>query len=130
MQPPTVRFRIQFSRDFAVGPGKIDLLEQIDRSGSLSQAARELKMSYRRAWLLVDSLNGGFGERLVITSTGGRHGGGASLTPLGRSLIGAYRRFEATMQTRAARHFDSFAHRNHQSPERPRTAPKRRLAAR
>jgi molybdate transport system regulatory protein len=127
---PRIRFRIDFGRAAAVGPGKIALLEQIQGTGSLSQAARELKMSYRRAWLLLDSLNNSFEERVVSSSIGGRHGGGAELTPFGRSLILAYRRFESSMQRQAERHFRSLAVRLDQGHKPPRTQPKVRLSAR
>jgi molybdate transport system regulatory protein len=130
MTTPTLRFRIDFGRDAAVGPGKIALLEHIERAGSLSQAARNLKMSYRRAWLLLDSLNSSFEGRVVDTSTGGRQGGGACLTPFGRSLILAYRRLEVAMQAQAQRHFRGFACRLRQPPEASRKAPKVRLSAR
>ena len=105
MPTPTLRLRIDFGRDCAVGPGKIALLEHIDTRGSLSQAARDLNMSYRRAWQLLESLNRSFRERVVVTSTGGRGGGGASLTPFGQALIRSFRRFESDMQARARRHF-------------------------
>ena len=65
MQTPVIRFRIDFTKSAFVGPGKIDLLEAIQRSGSLSQAARDLRMSYRRAWLLVDSLKSSFENPLL-----------------------------------------------------------------
>lgn len=100
-----VRFRVEFDPDAAVGPGKIALLEHIDLTGSLSQAARELQMSYRRAWLLLESLNVSFKEPAVTTSTGGRGGGGARLTPFGRELVATYRRFERDTQERAEQHF-------------------------
>ena len=74
---PGIRFRIEFGPRSGVGPGKIALLEQIERCGSLSQAARNLNMSYRRAWQLLDSLNRCFLEPVVRTSKGGRGGGGA-----------------------------------------------------
>lgn len=80
-----------------MGPGKIALLEEIERSGSLSQAARNLNMSYRRAWQVLESLNSSFGEPLVFTSTGGRGGGGAALTLLGERLI----RFIAVSRSRS-----------------------------
>ena len=101
----TVRFRIDLGEHRAVGPGKIALLEHIGASGSLSQAARDLSMSYRRAWDLLENLNRSFRERVAATSTGGRGGGGASLTPFGRALIRSYRRFETDIQLRATRHF-------------------------
>jgi len=106
---PAVRFRVDFRRDAAVGPGKISLLEHIGACGSLSQAARELRMSYRRAWQLLESLNGCFREPVAISSRGGRGGGGASLTALGRQLIGRYRAFERQTQVRAARCFRALA---------------------
>ena len=84
----TVRFRVDFGSRCSVGIGKIELLEAIDRSGSLSQAARLLKMSYRRAWLLMADLNASFDQPVVDTTTGGAHGGGAVLTPLGGRLGG------------------------------------------
>jgi molybdate transport system regulatory protein len=118
MPKPTVRFRVDFSRDEAVGPGKIALLEHIDRCGSLAQSARELKMSYRRAWLLLESLNVAFRARVTVMSTGGRGGGGATLTPFGQALIEAYRGFEKEMQTRAARHFHSIARLARKAPAR------------
>jgi len=105
MPAPAVRFRVDFGREGAIGPGKIALLEQIERSGSLSQAARELGMSYRRAWQLLDSLNHCFRERVAVTAKGGRRGGGATLTAFGRELIRIYREFDAEIQARAARHF-------------------------
>jgi molybdate transport system regulatory protein len=105
MRTPAVRFRIEFGRHEAVGPGKIALLEHIGTSGSLSQAARELRMSYRRAWQLLESLNGGFARPVAATMRGGRAGGGAILTPFGRVLIRVYREFEAEVQARAARRF-------------------------
>jgi molybdate transport system regulatory protein len=101
----TVRFRIDLGKDRALGPGKIALLEQIGASGSLSQAARDLGMSYRRAWELLESLNQSFQQRVVATSTGGRGGGGAALTPFGRALVACYRRFEVAIQARASRDF-------------------------
>ena len=105
MPAPTVRFRVDFGREGAIGPGKIALLEEIGRGGSLSQAARELGMSYRRAWQLLDSLNHCFRERVALTAKGGRRGGGATLTAFGRQLIRTYRDFDAEVQARAARHF-------------------------
>ncbi len=105
MAVPAVRFRIDFGPGEAIGPGKIALLEQIARGGSLSQAARELGMSYRRAWQLLDSLNHCFRQRVAVTAKGGRRGGGATLTAFGRELIRAYRDFDAEVQARAARHF-------------------------
>jgi len=109
MPAAAVRFRVDFGRRQAVGPGKIALLERIGRTGSLSQAARDLHMSYRRAWLLLESLNASFREPVAVSSKGGRGGGGARLTVFGRQLISIYREFEVQMQTRAARTFRPIA---------------------
>lgn len=89
------RLRIDFPAGVRIGPGKIDLLEAIDRTGSISAAGRELGMSYRRAWLLMDELGKLFSRPVIVASAGGVHGGGARLTDFGRALIGAYRRIEA-----------------------------------
>jgi molybdate transport system regulatory protein len=105
MPKPTVRFRIDFNRDESIGPGKIALLERIGQSGSLSQAARDLDMSYRRAWQLLASANTAFLEKVALTAKGGRGGGGAKLTPFGHELINSYRAFEKDVQAQAARHF-------------------------
>jgi len=78
-----------------MGPGKADLLEAIDRHGSISAAARALGMSYRRSWLLVKTMNRCFAAPLVSTSgENGWRGRGASLTPHGRKALRLYRRME------------------------------------
>ena len=79
----------------ALGPGKIDLLEAIAETGSIRAAGSRFKMSYRRAWSLVAELNGMFKTPLVIAETGGRGGGGATLTPLGRKVVERFRAMEA-----------------------------------
>ena len=109
MSALAVRFRVDFGRHESVGPGKIALLERIAASGSLSQAARDLAMSYRRAWQLLESLNASFIERVAVTSKGGRGGGGATLTPFGRQLVRVYREFDAETQARAVRRFRPIA---------------------
>lgn len=88
------RIRILLGEASSLGPGKIALLEAIDRQGSISAGARDLGMSYRRAWLLVDAMNRAFREPLVGTSAGGQHGGGAALTPTGRDVLRRYRQIE------------------------------------
>lgn len=87
----TASLRLQFGDGIRIGPGKIDLLEAILTTGSISGAGRKLGMSYRRAWLLVDEMNGQFARPVVVASTGGSHGGGAQVTDFGRGLIGTYR---------------------------------------
>jgi molybdate transport system regulatory protein len=109
MSDPVIRFRMDFAAPFSVGPGKIALLEGIQRAGSLSQAARDLGMSYRRAWQLLASLNRSFRKPVVVTVKGGRGGGGARLTGFGRELLGRYRAFEEDTQARASRAFKSIA---------------------
>jgi len=81
-----------------IGPGKIRLLEAIDSEGSISAAGRALGMSYRRAWELVDAANRLVGEAVVLTSPGGKHGGGARLTDAGRALIADFRLIERDAQ--------------------------------
>src|SRR3974390_1361736 len=76
MVTASIRFRVDFGDRCAIGPGKIALLETIARTGSLSQAARDLKMSYRRAWLLLNSVNTSFRRPVAALSTGGGGGGG------------------------------------------------------
>lgn len=85
-----IRFRVDFNPSCSIGHGKIQLLEMIAKNGSLSQAAREMGMSYRRAWLLMDSMNNGFDQPVVNASTGGSGGGGATLTEFGSQLIKTY----------------------------------------
>jgi molybdate transport system regulatory protein len=96
--PPSVRnpprVRLQIKQGTALGPGKAALLEALDRTGSISAAGRELNMSYRRAWLLIHSVNQAYKEPLVVASKGGAGGGGAELTPLGREVLAIYRRME------------------------------------
>lgn len=77
-----------------MGPGKADLLEAIERSGSISAAAREMGMSYKRAWDLVDTMNRSFKQPLVSTATGGSHGGGAHVTAFGLDVLQRYRDME------------------------------------
>jgi molybdate transport system regulatory protein len=99
-----VRFRIRVTRgeNIALGPGKIALLEAIARTGSITAAAKALGMSYRRAWLLVDTMNRSFRAPLVEAGAGGSHGGGAALTSLGQEVVERYRRIEATALRAAA----------------------------
>jgi molybdate transport system regulatory protein len=97
----TVRFRVDFDNDRSIGVGKIELLEYIASTGSLSQAARDLGMSYRRAWLLLEDMKLSFDQPVVRSSTGGPNGGGATLTDFGKQLIARYRKLESEMQSLA-----------------------------
>jgi len=104
-----VRFRVDFSAVCALGPGKIDLLESIQRTGSLRQAAQALGMSYRRAWLLLDGVNRSFTEPASTASIGGQGGGGVILTPFGLEIIRAYRAAAAAIESVAHRELDTIA---------------------
>jgi molybdate transport system regulatory protein len=98
-QIASAKFRIYFGDEIAMGPGKADLLEAIRDSGSISAAARQLKMSYKRAWNLVDTMNRCFKEPLVGTATGGGGGGGALLTPFGETVLSHFRSMEMRTDT-------------------------------
>ena len=80
-----------YKDEIALGPGKVDLLQAIDKTGSISAAGKSMNMSYRRAWVLVDVMNRCFTSPLVHTAKGGQHGGGATLTPLGRQVVDNYK---------------------------------------
>ena len=89
------RLRVLMGAAVAIGPGKADLEDAIGRTGSISGAAREMGMSYRRAWLLVEALNRSFIDPLIEASTGGRGGGGARVTGHGHAVLRRYRDMEA-----------------------------------
>src|SRR5450432_4248092 len=86
---PRIQFRLRISNgdDIAVGPGKIELLEAIATTGSITAAASALGMSYRRAWLLVDTMNRCFRSAVVEAEAGGKRGGGTRLTVLGTEVV-------------------------------------------
>jgi molybdate transport system regulatory protein len=92
---PGLTLRVLGDGEPAMGPGKAKLIELIDATGSISAAAREMGMSYRRAWQLVDALNTSFTEPVVLTATGGRRGGGAVVTGFGKRLADDFRKMEA-----------------------------------
>ncbi|MGE3830838.1 MAG: winged helix-turn-helix domain-containing protein [Parvibaculaceae bacterium] len=96
--------RIDFAPDLRIGPGKVLLLEQIAALGSIAASCRALNMSYRRAWELIDELNGIFGQPVVVSKSGGKKGGGAALTPLGLTIISRYRAIERAAATVAEAH--------------------------
>ena len=101
----TVGLRIWVERagHALLGKGRLELLEGIERWQSISAAARAMGMSYRRAWLLVQSINQAAGANLVEAATGGRHGGGARLTTLGRQAIAVFRELQEQLRQTAAR---------------------------
>jgi molybdate transport system regulatory protein len=90
-----IRIGIPAGEHYAMGPGKADLLEAIQETGSISAAGRKLDMSYRRAWLLVDEMNKCFKEPLVRARLGGVKGGGAEVTALGLEALKRYRALQA-----------------------------------
>ena len=98
----TLTIRVDFGAFGYLGPGKIALMELISKHGSISAAGREMGMSYRRAWLLVDEINHIFREPLVEAQMGGAGGGGARLTKLGRDVVGRYRAIEGAAATASA----------------------------
>jgi molybdate transport system regulatory protein len=89
------RLRIVLEPDIAIGPGKADLLDGVRTTGSIAAAGRAMGMSYKRAWYLIDTMNGCFRAPLVEATRGGRAGGGARLTPLGEEVLARYRRMQA-----------------------------------
>ncbi len=94
--------RVDLGPDHRLGPGKVRLLEAIAEHGSIAAGARALGMSYRRAWMLVEAMNRGFGAALVESQAGGRAGGGARLSALGAEVVEAYRAVERAAQEAAA----------------------------
>jgi molybdate transport system regulatory protein len=120
MKDLAVRFRVDLGGGCSIGIGKIELLEGISRSGSLSEAARQMRMSYRRAWLLLADLNASFNQSVARASIGGRGGGGAVLTPFGELLIAGYRKMEAGLQPLAEACFQDVGRRVNAAPAKSR----------
>lgn len=107
MQRP--RIRLLIGNAVAIGPGKASLLEAIGKTGSISAAAREMGMSYRRAWSLVDRMNADFVAPLVEKAAGGRGGGGAALSDLGRDVLKRYQDIEHKAAKSVESDMDAFA---------------------
>jgi molybdate transport system regulatory protein len=91
---PKVRLSIVFESGARIGPGKAALLESIRDTGSISAAAREMGMDYKRAWTLLDSMNQAFTQPVVSAASGGAKGGGATLTAFGADVLERYRRIQ------------------------------------
>ena len=103
------KLRVQLGHAIAIGPGKAELLEHIAETGSISAAARRMGMSYRRAWLLVETMNRCFLSPLVETSKGGKGGGGARVSSFGHEVLSRYRAMERAAAAAVAEQMDEFA---------------------
>lgn len=102
ISPLKIKAQVLCGDEFAMGPGKADLLDAIAREGSISAAGRAMGMSYRRAWLLVDTMNRCWSQPLVEATAGGGQGKGARLTPQGREVLAAYRALEHALEQAAS----------------------------
>jgi molybdate transport system regulatory protein len=96
--------RVDLATGARIGPGKVAVLEEIARSGSISAAGRALHISYRRTWELVEDLNATLGAPVVQTAAGGSGGGGAALTELGQAVVTRYRAIEEDCAAAARKH--------------------------
>ena len=105
MTDSRLSIRIDLTNGERIGPGKIALLEAIKSAGSISAAARNIGMSYRRAWLLVEEINESLRGPAVSAATGGKQGGGAALTAIGEEVIALYRAIERSAHSSAAKEF-------------------------
>ncbi len=101
---PSLSLRVNLDPDGRIGPGKIELLENIASFGSISAGARQMQMSYKRAWDLVEEMNRIFGKPVVSTQTGGKRGGGAALTPVGLAVVSRFRAIERAALAAAEPH--------------------------
>jgi molybdate transport system regulatory protein len=99
-----LNIRIDLANGLRIGPGKVAVLEEIARSGSISAAGRALRMSYRRTWELVEDMNTGLGTPVVETAAGGSGGGGTVLTQAGKAVIERYRAIEMDTAVAARKH--------------------------
>lgn len=99
--PLKIKVQLMLGEEIAFGPGKADLLEWVARAGSISGAAKGMGLSYRRAWLMIDTMNRCFDEPLVRMAHGGARGGGAALTQAGEAVVAAYRDVQARVEDAA-----------------------------
>ncbi|MBU4528793.1 MAG: LysR family transcriptional regulator [Hoeflea sp.] len=102
VKTPKLRLKLTFDSGLTLGPGKADLLQGIAADGSISAAGRRMRMSYKRAWMLVEEMNAAFEAPLVESSRGGASGGGARLTAAGEAVLAHYRKLEAITLTQGA----------------------------
>ena len=101
---PKARFRLRVTRgdEVAIGPGKVELLEAVRDHGSITEAAKQIGMSYRRAWLLLDEVNRMLKKPATMSAHGGQSGGGSVLTPEGEEVVRLYREIEAQAEAACA----------------------------
>lgn len=105
---PRLSIRLDLSQTARIGPGKIQLLEEIAKCGSISGGGRALKMSYRKAWELIEEMNQNLGLDVVETATGGPGGGGTQLTQAGKQIVYQYRSLEKDTASVAQAHIACF----------------------
>jgi molybdate transport system regulatory protein len=98
---PRIKLSIIFESGARIGPGKAALLESVRETGSISAVARDMGMPYKRAWMLLDSMNRAFKEPVIEAATGGARGGGATLTAFGADVLERYRRMLAAAEAAA-----------------------------
>lgn len=101
MHYPSTMLRVLLGPDILLGPGKADLLQNIDETGSIAAAGRRMGMSYKRAWYLIDTMNTYFPEPVVISTKGGAKGGGAALTDIGKTVLACYRQIQRKLDAAA-----------------------------
>ena len=118
-----VSVRLRFADHARLGPGKMALLQAVQQTGSIAAAGREMNMSYRRAWLLIDSVNAMFEEPVVLVAGADGAQGRCVLTPLGETLLAAYRATEADTARAVARHFAALLPRLRSEPAEPCSPP-------
>lgn len=107
--PPHLRLRVVFGEGRMVGPGKAELLERIGRCGSIAAAGREMGMSYKRAWMLIETMNAMFAAPVVESTRGGPGGGGAVLTDMGIEILRRYRALETVAAEAGATEVEGLA---------------------
>lgn len=97
-----IKLRLEYDSPLILGPGKAELLSRIARLGSISAAAREMGMSYKRAWTLVEEMNTAFAEPVIDSARGGAGGGGATVTSTGEEVLMHYRALETLLREAGA----------------------------
>ena len=105
----SLRVKLKIGED-SIGPGKAMLLKKIEETGSISAAARDMGINYRRAWFLLETINKALGQPCVITSKGGRDGGGAALTQVGTAILNTYEDCRAAADTSTAPLLENLHH--------------------